>query len=93
MLTENEAESRFEIHVGGDLAGMVVYERRGQLLELIHTEIGERFQGAGLAGQLARYSLDAARARAARVLPTCPYIRKWIRRHPGYQDLVTREAS
>lgn len=93
VLSDNEAKSRFEIHVGGELAGVVVYDRRGQLIELIHTEVGERFQGAGLAGQLARYSLDTARARGLRVLPSCPYIRQWIQRHPDYQDLVSREAS
>jgi uncharacterized protein len=91
VLTDNEAESRFEIHVDGELAGFVRYERQGQLLDLMHTQVGERFQGAGLAGQLARYSLETARARGLRVLPTCPYIRKWMRQHPGHQDVVPPE--
>jgi hypothetical protein len=86
--TENEDASRFEIHFGDELAGFVRYQRHGQLLELIHTQVSEQFQGLGFAGQLARFSLDTARARGLDVLPTCPYIRKWIERHPDYLDLV-----
>jgi uncharacterized protein len=88
VLSDNPAESRFEIRVGGELAGFVLYRRRGDLINLVHTEVGERFQGAGVAGQLARFSLDTARAENLGVLPSCPYIRSWIQRHPDYADLV-----
>lgn len=52
-----------------------------------------RFQGAGLAGELAKASLDDARARHLAVVPTCPYIRSWIDRHPGYADLVAIDGE
>ena len=70
------------------LAGSVSYHLRGQQITLIHTEVNPRFQGAGLATHLARYSLDDARKRNLAVLPSCPYIRSWIRKHPEYADLV-----
>lgn len=85
---DNPDKSRFELHVGGELAGMVAYRIRGQAIDLLHTEVEPRFQGGGLASKLARASLDEATARHMAVLPTCPYIRSWIRRHPDYADLV-----
>lgn len=89
VLSDNPAESRFEIHVDDELAGFVQYHRRGSgLINLIHTEVGDKFQGAGLAGELARFSLDAAREEKRAVLPSCSYIASWIKRHPGYADLV-----
>ena len=88
VLTDNPAESRYELHLGGELAGFVMYRLRGQQVTLIHTEVDPRFQGGGLAAQLARFSLDDARKRNLAVLPSCPYIRSWIRKHPGYADLV-----
>lgn len=93
VLGDNEAEHRFEIHVGGELAGFVVYHRRDRqrLINLIHTEVTERFAGQGLAGQLARFALDTARKEGIGVLPSCPYIRGWIQRHPDYLDLVPEE--
>ncbi len=88
VVTDNPAESRYELHLGGELAGFVMYHLRGQRVNLIHTEVDSRFQGAGLATHLARFSLDDARKRHLAVLPSCPYIRSWIRKHPEYADLV-----
>jgi uncharacterized protein len=38
---------------------------------------------------LARFALDDARARGLRVRPDCPFVARFIRAHPEYQDLVT----
>jgi hypothetical protein len=93
VLSDNQAESRFEIHVGSDLAGFVVYHRleQGRLINLIHTEVDDGFQGQGIASQLARFALDTARKEGTGVLPSCPYIRGWISKHPDYLDLVPED--
>jgi predicted GNAT family acetyltransferase len=91
VVTDNPAASRYEVHVGGALAGFVNYHLSGQRISLIHTEVDARFQGAGLAERLARYSLDDARKRHLAVLPSCPYIRSWIKKHPEYLDLVPED--
>ena len=91
VVTDDPAASRYELRVGGELAGFVEYHLRGQQINLIHTEVDPRFQGAGLAAQLARFSLDDARKRNLSVLPSCPYIRSWIRKHPEYTDLVPED--
>lgn len=88
VVTDNAARSRYELHVGGELAGLVSYRMRGQAIDLLHTEVDPRFQGGGFASKLAQASLDDARARHLAVLPACPYIRSWIRKHPDYADLV-----
>jgi uncharacterized protein (TIGR00251 family) len=91
VVTDNEAQLRFEIRVGGELAGFVGYILNGSLIDLVHTEIDPRFRGGGLGGQLVRASLDSARDRGLAVLPTCPFIRSWIRKHPDYKDLVPED--
>lgn len=93
VVTDNQAESKFEIRVDGELAGFIVYRRlqHEQLINLIHTEVEQRFEGQGLAGQLARFALDTARKEGIGVLPSCPYIRSWIKRHDDYLDLVPED--
>jgi uncharacterized protein len=90
VVTDNPAKSRFELHVGGALAGFVTYRLRelDHVIDLLHTEIEPEFQGGGLAAHLAQAVLDEARQRHVAVLPTCPYINSWIRKHPTYVDLV-----
>jgi predicted GNAT family acetyltransferase len=90
-VADNPAVSRYELHAGGELAGFVAYRLRGPVISLVHTEVDPRFQGAGYAARLARFSLDDARDRNLAVLPFCPYIQSWIRKHPEYSDLVPRE--
>jgi uncharacterized protein len=95
VIIDNPVESRFEIHVGGERAGLVQYHLSGHqdapLISLIHTEVDDRFQGMGLASKLARGVLDEARARGLGVLPYCPYIKSWIAKHPDYVDLVPED--
>ena len=79
----------------GGRAGFVAPRRppqgSGQEISLVHTEVDPRFQGAGLATRLARFSLDDARKRHLAVLPFCPYILSWIKKHPEYTDLVPED--
>ncbi|MGZ5271377.1 MAG: GNAT family N-acetyltransferase [Ramlibacter sp.] len=84
----NGARHRFEIEVDGQVAGFIVYRQHDDVLELVHTEVQPEFEGRGLAGQLARFALDQARAAGQRVKPTCPYVAAYIARHPQDQDLV-----
>ncbi len=90
VITDNPAASRYELHVGPDLAGFVEYKlsQHGTVISLVHTEVEPAFQGAHLATRLARFSLDDARGRRLAVLPYCPYITSWIQKHPEYADLV-----
>jgi predicted GNAT family acetyltransferase len=87
-VADNPDKARFEIVVDGELAGFVLYHLRGNEIALTHTETDDRFRGHGLASQLARATLDAARARHLDVLPYCPYVRSWIAEHPEYAALV-----
>jgi uncharacterized protein len=94
VITDNKAESRFEICVGGERAGLVQYHIPSQdpgAISFLHTEVDDRFQGMGLAGKLARAVLDSARERGLQVLPYCPYIKTWIAKHPDYVDLVPED--
>jgi predicted GNAT family acetyltransferase len=88
VVADAPERKRFEVTVDDELAGFLVYRSRKGLLALIHTEVEERFEGRGLGGRLARFALDHARERGLAVLPFCPFVNEWIKRHPDYVDLV-----
>jgi NAD+ kinase len=81
-------ESRYEILLGGEVAGMLHYRRHGDLVELAHTEIDQAFEGRGLAGRLASAALADARARSTPVRVICPFVQSYLQRHPEYADIV-----
>ncbi len=90
-VADNPDEDRYEIRVGGELAGFSQYRQRPAGLAFVHTEIDDRFGGQGLGGKLVSVALDDARSRGLAVLPFCPFVRGYIARHPQYLDLVPEE--
>lgn len=90
-VADNPDASRYEMRVDGKLAGFINYHIRGETISLIHTEVDPGFQGRGVAGRLARYSLDDARKRQLAVLPFCPYVQSWLKKHPEYTDLIPED--
>ena len=86
---------RFEITVDGAVAGLVLFvDEQGRRI-FFHTEVAEAFEGRGLAGTLVAAALDATREEGLRVVPVCPYVKRFVERHPLHQDIadpVTSEA-
>jgi predicted GNAT family acetyltransferase len=79
---------RYVLELDGEVAGLAVYHIRGGRYIFVHTEIETGHEREGLGSILAREALDDVRAKGARVVPLCPFISAWIRRHPEYQDMV-----
>jgi predicted GNAT family acetyltransferase len=88
VVTDVTQRNRFIATIDDEQAGFIVYRLRPGLLALIHTEVEERFEGHGVGGRLARFALDQARAKGLQVLPFCPFVNEWMKRHPEYTDLV-----
>lgn len=83
----NEEASRYETTVGGHLA-KIDYRLGGSIITLVHTEVPPALEGQGVGSALAAFALDEARARGYTVVPRCPFVAAYIRRHPKYQPLV-----
>lgn len=87
-VADDAAGERYEIRVDGEPAGFLQYRLRTGLIELVHTEIDEEFEGRGLGSRLISFALDDARDRGLAVLPFCPFVNDYIRRHRQYVALV-----
>jgi hypothetical protein len=85
----NTALARYEARVGADLAGFAQYRTEGRRMTIYHTEVDPAFEGQGVGSQLAKAALDDVRARGLELVPRCPFIAAYIRRHSeDYLDLV-----
>jgi predicted GNAT family acetyltransferase len=89
-VTNNAAAHRYEIAVDDQIA-VLTYRLSGERITLIHTGVPEALEGHGIAGKLARFALDDARARGLAVIPRCPYVVQYIKRHREYADVVIAE--
>jgi predicted GNAT family acetyltransferase len=87
-------ERRYELLLGGEHAGELVYRDRGEnVVAFLHTEVDPNVQRRGLGSVLVAAALDDARRRGLRVVPVCPFIDVYVRRHPEYGDLVVADPA
>jgi uncharacterized protein len=91
VVVDNPEESQFETHVDGHVA-FVSYLRRGDTIFFTHTEVPQQLEGRGLGSALAKAVLDRARAEHWKVVARCPFIAKYVERHPEYQSLLRKEV-
>lgn len=59
-----------------------------QIASFDSVQVPKAVGGRGIAGDLTRHALDWARAKHLKVIPRCPYVARWIERHPDYADIV-----
>ncbi|MGH2972420.1 MAG: GNAT family N-acetyltransferase [Gaiellaceae bacterium] len=88
-VVDNPAELRYEVHDDGELVGEIRYRKLPGALALVHTEAHPKREGLGT--EIVRGALDDIRARGLKVVPVCPFVGAFIRRHPDYADLVSDE--
>ena len=91
-VVNNESARRFEVTVDGH-TGVLQYARRGDRIELLHTEVPPALGGKGLGGLLAKTALEYARNSSLRVIPSCPFVRSYLERHAEYEPLMSGSRS
>jgi predicted GNAT family acetyltransferase len=79
-VSDNRRLKRFELSVDGAVA-FLTYERAGDSLTLIHTEVPEELRGHHLGEALIESALTAARSDGLRIVPLCPFVRAYLRKH------------
>src|SRR3954470_12362116 len=83
-----DADRRYEILVDGRRAGLTAYRDRGAQRVFFHTEIDDTFAGQGLAAQLIQLALADVRESGKRIVPVCPYVAKFLKRHDEFTDIT-----
>ena len=90
QMTDAPDRQRYELRIGGELAGLADYHDQGEVRVLPHVETDAAHRGQGLAGRLVAFALDDIRARGMQVVPACPFAASFVSAHPEYGDLVSR---
>jgi predicted GNAT family acetyltransferase len=84
----DEKGSRFVVRLEGEDADLVYSRINSKLIDLQHTYVPESGRGHGVAEALAVAAFAYAREQGLRVVPTCPFVRRWLRHHPEELKLV-----
>ncbi|HET9156890.1 MAG TPA: GNAT family N-acetyltransferase [Myxococcaceae bacterium] len=80
---------RFFLDVTGGTAQLVYRPIDAHTVDLVHTEVPDEASGQGIAGKLASAAFAWARQNGMKLVVTCPFVTKWLERHPDERDLVS----
>lgn len=84
---EDSAQQRYELDVGGELA-FIDYLRDGPNVIMTHAEVPPALRGGGVGSALVKGALALVRERGGKVVPLCPFVAQYMRRHPETRDLL-----
>ena len=93
LVKNNTTGHRYELTDNGDCVAFIAYSLKDHTVIFTHTEVVPEKEGQGYASMLAREALDDAQREGLRIVPTCPFVARYIERHPKYQALVHSPSS
>ena len=92
----NKAKNRFDLLINGKLS-LVAFFRPGRgtadehTLVLTHTEVHPDLEGQGVGSNLVKQVLEYAEQHDQKIVPLCPFVATYIKRHPDWQRVVSTE--
>jgi predicted GNAT family acetyltransferase len=82
IVRDNPAEHRYELVLDGHLIGHLRYRMQPDGAALVYTEIDPAYRGRGLGTRLVEAAIRDLRERGLDVVPICPFVTAYVRRHP-----------
>lgn len=85
----NEASKRYELAVDGQLA-IIEYIATLDKIYLTHTEVPQSLEGKGVGSKLVKFALEDIEKRGLTLVPLCPFVAMYIKKHPEWKKLVLK---
>ena len=84
----NEELSQFEAEIEGEKAVVSYRIEKDGTLNLLHTEVPPAFEGKGVGSRLVKQTLEQIKAAGQKIIPSCPFVAAYVKRHKEYETLV-----
>ncbi len=92
-ITNNKRTSTFEGKLpDGELVTLQYRWLKGSMV-LMHTVVPAAHRGHGYGDVMAKYVLEHARAHHLKIIVYCPFVQKYMTKHPEYDDLLDVEYN
>ncbi len=89
-LIDNRENKRYAINIGSDVAFIeYVLSTAGEIF-LTHTEVPKIMEGKGVGSALVLKVLKDIEERNLRLIPLCPFVATYIKRHPEWRRLIMK---
>lgn len=90
-LIDNEGDQQYEFHVDGEVPKIEYIRSRSGEVILTHTEVPVVLEGQGIGTRLVESVLTDIEEKGMRVVPMCPFVSLYIRRHPEWKRILVNK--
>ncbi|MDJ0754777.1 MAG: GNAT family N-acetyltransferase [Ardenticatenaceae bacterium] len=87
-VSNNKEKRRYELPLLDEMAVLEYMPAGSNNVVFTHTEVPEALEGKGVGSQLVKYALEDIKERDMKLIPMCPFVAGYIKRHPEYRELV-----
>ncbi len=91
-LVDNAEANRYEFCIAGYLARSE-YIRTKDKVFLTHTEVAPELEGRGIGAALTEAVLKDIESKGLMLIPLCPYVAGYLKRHPEWRKLVLKGVN
>ncbi|UII75451.1 N-acetyltransferase [Flagellimonas sp. HMM57] len=89
QLLNNEEAKQFQFKIDGAVA-KIEYIKAKEKIYLTHTEVPRNYEGKGVGSELIKQTLEYIKAKDLTLVPLCPFVAMYIKRHPEWKTLVLK---
>lgn len=89
-LINNTDGNQYEFHVGKYLAKIEYIKTNNGEIYLTHTEVPVALEGQGIGSRLVEKVLEDIEKNGLRLIPLCPFVAGYIKKHPDWRRLVMK---
>lgn len=86
-ITRNSGKNQFEAVKDGQTA-VAQYELQGAQMTITHVIVPGAIEGQGVASALCKFAIETARVDNLAIVPQCPFMAVYFRRHPEHKDVL-----
>ncbi|MDX5419900.1 MAG: N-acetyltransferase [Hymenobacteraceae bacterium] len=84
----DEAALRFYTDLSGGQAELTYTFTEEGHMDFDHTFVPKSHRGQGVADKLVKAGLEHARTNNCQIIPSCPVVETYVKRHKAYNDIV-----
>ncbi len=88
-LIDNAEAKRYEFKIDGHTP-IIEYIKAKEKIYLTHTEVPNELAGKGIGTALVKQALEDIKAKGLTLVPLCPFVALYLKRHPEWKALVLK---
>lgn len=89
-LIDNTENHQYEFHIDKLVPKIEYIKSKNGEIYLTHTEVPVQLEGKGVGSQLVKKVLKDIERQELRLVPLCPFVAGYIKKHPDWRRIVMK---